>query len=85
MLAFGLPIKVAGLVVRAGDLLHGDQHGVVVIPHAIAAEIPEIVADIEDRERKMIAVCQTPAVTLDDIKAARQAMRHTNLKDSPEV
>jgi len=75
ILAFGLPVKVAGLIVRPGDLLHGDQHGVVVIPHEIAAEIPSIAAGLEAREQRMIAVCQKPGVTLDEIKAARQAMR----------
>ena len=75
MVDFGLPVKVGGLVVRPGDLLHGDQHGVVVIPPEIAARVPEAAARIEARERTMIAVCQRPGVTLDELKAARQAMQ----------
>ena len=75
MVDFGLPVKVAGLWVRPGELLHGDQHGVVVVPPEIAAQIPEAAAKIEARERKMIAVCQKPGVTLDEIKAARKAMQ----------
>jgi len=75
MVDFGLPVKVGGLVIHPGDLLHGDQHGVVVIPPEIAAKIPEAAARIEARERKMIAVCQKPGVTLDEIKAARKAMQ----------
>jgi 4-hydroxy-4-methyl-2-oxoglutarate aldolase len=75
MVDFGLPVKVGGLWVRSGDLLHGDQHGVVVIPPEIAPRIPEAAARIEARERTMIAVCQKPGVTLDEIKAARKAMQ----------
>jgi regulator of RNase E activity RraA len=75
MVDFGLPVKVAGLVIRPGDLLHGDQHGVVVIPAEIAARIPEAAAKIEARERTMIAVCQKPGVGLDELKAARKAMQ----------
>ncbi|HEV8310713.1 MAG TPA: RraA family protein [Methylomirabilota bacterium] len=75
MVDFGLPVKVGGLVVRPGDLLHGDQHGVVVIPPEIAARIPEAATRIEARERTMIAVCQKPGVTLDQLKAARKAMQ----------
>ncbi|MGH7321324.1 MAG: RraA family protein [Candidatus Rokuibacteriota bacterium] len=75
MVDFGLPVKVGGLVVRPGDLLHGDQHGVIVIPPEIAARIPEAAARIEARERTMIAVCQKPGVTPDEIKAARKAMQ----------
>lgn len=75
MVDFGLPVKVAGLVVRPGDLLHGDQHGVVVIPPEIAARIPEAAQRIEARERTMIAACQKPGVTPDELKAARKAMQ----------
>jgi regulator of RNase E activity RraA len=75
MVDFGLPVKVGGLVIRPGDLLHGDQHGVVVIPREIAREIPAAAARIEARERAMITVCQKPGVTLDEIKAARKAMQ----------
>jgi regulator of RNase E activity RraA len=75
MVDFGLPVKVGGLWVRPGDLLHGDEHGVVVIPPEIAAQIPEAAAKIEARERRMIAVCQKPGVTLDELKAARTQMR----------
>jgi regulator of RNase E activity RraA len=77
MVDFGLPVKVGGLWIRPGDLLHGDQHGVVVVPAEIAAKIPEAAARIEARERKMIAVCQKPGVTVDELKAARTAMRQS--------
>lgn len=75
MVDFGLPVKVAGLIVRPGDLVHADQHGVIAIPHEIAARIPEAAAKIEARERTMIGTCQKPGVTLEEIKAARKAMQ----------
>jgi regulator of RNase E activity RraA len=75
MVDFGLPVKVAGLWIKPGELLHGDQHGVVVVPPEIAAKIPEAAARIEARERTMIAVCQKPGVSLDELKAARKAMQ----------
>jgi regulator of RNase E activity RraA len=77
MVDFGAPVKVGGLWIRPGDLLHGDQHGVVVVPPEIAPRIPEAAAKIEARERKMIAVCQKPGVTLEELKAARTAMRQS--------
>jgi regulator of RNase E activity RraA len=75
MVDFGLPVKVGGLWIRPGELLHGDQHGVVVIPPEIAGRIPEAAAKIEARERTMIAVCQKPGVTVEELKAARKAMQ----------
>ena len=77
MVDFGIPVKVGGLLVRPGDLLHGDEHGVLVIPHEIAPRISEAAARIEARERKMIAVCRKTGVTLDELKAARTAMRQS--------
>ena len=34
--AVGVPVRVAGLNVAPGDLLHGDQHGVLRIPREVA-------------------------------------------------
>lgn len=35
-----VPVRVGGLTINPGDLLHGDCNGVVTIPIEIAAEIP---------------------------------------------
>jgi regulator of RNase E activity RraA len=77
MVDFGLPVKVGGLVIHPGDLLHGDLHGVVVVPRDIAAEIPERAAAIEARERRMIAACQASRVTVEKLKAARKDMQQS--------
>jgi regulator of RNase E activity RraA len=50
----GKPVTVGGLTVRAGDLLHGDQHGVTSVPLEIARELPEAAAQVEERERRLI-------------------------------
>jgi regulator of RNase E activity RraA len=36
-----VPVNVGGVVIRPGDLLHGDRNGVTTIPAEIASEIPE--------------------------------------------
>ncbi len=33
MVDFGAPVKVGGLLVKPGDLLMGDKHGVISITH----------------------------------------------------
>jgi len=35
-----VPVRVGGLTINPGDLLHGDCNGVVTIPIEIAAEVP---------------------------------------------
>ncbi len=36
--SFGGEVRVAGMTVRSGDLIHADRHGAVVIPLDVAAE-----------------------------------------------
>jgi regulator of RNase E activity RraA len=69
MVDFGLPVKVGGVWIKPGDLVHGDQHGVVTVPHEIAAQIPEAIAKVEADERKIISLCQTTGFTADKLKA----------------
>ena len=39
LVGVGEPVTVGGLAVRPGDLLHGDQHGVLSIPFEIAGAL----------------------------------------------
>jgi 4-hydroxy-4-methyl-2-oxoglutarate aldolase len=50
----GHGISVGGLAVRPGDLLHADRHGVLLIPDAIAAELPAAADKIIATEQKLI-------------------------------
>jgi len=75
MVDFGLPVKVGGLWVKPGDLLHGDQHGVVSIPHEIASKVPEAVLKVEAAERRIIAACQAPDFSAEKLKALYREVR----------
>ncbi len=75
MVDFGIPIKVGGVWVKPGDLIHGDQHGVCTIPHDIAARIPAAIANVEADERKIISVCQSPGFTADKLKELYKQIR----------
>lgn len=60
LLEYGVPVTVGGLTVNPGDILMGDQHGVIAIPSEIAAQIPAAVAEIEKGERRIIDFCNSP-------------------------
>lgn len=75
MVRMGLPVRVGGLTVRPGDLLHGDQHGVVRIPDEVAREVPAAAARVEEAEREIIACCQGPDFTVERLKATWQKLR----------
>jgi len=64
----GGTVDVAGLRIAPGDLLHGDQHGVVSIPAEIADQIPATVERIRERERKIVQYCHSPGFTLEGLK-----------------
>jgi regulator of RNase E activity RraA len=45
ILHVGMPVRVGGLTVQTGQLLHGDANGVTRIPLEIASEVAEAAAD----------------------------------------
>jgi 4-hydroxy-4-methyl-2-oxoglutarate aldolase len=60
----GQPVTLGGIEVRPGDLLHGDQHGVMTIPAEIAAEVPEVAARLQEAERKIIGFCRSKSFSV---------------------
>jgi 4-hydroxy-4-methyl-2-oxoglutarate aldolase len=54
---FGQPVEVGGLEIVPGDLLLADQHGVLSIPREIAARIPQVAEQIEERRRCLVELC----------------------------
>jgi len=51
ILHLGLPVRVGGLMVDEGDLLHGDCNGVTSIPIQIASEVAEVAAEFVRSEQ----------------------------------
>ncbi len=54
---YGTPVRVGGAVIAPGDLLHGDRHGVVVIPAEIAGELADVATEVEAAEKELIRYC----------------------------
>jgi 4-hydroxy-4-methyl-2-oxoglutarate aldolase len=48
------------LIVNPGDLLHADQHGVIVVPSEIAHEVAERAHEVEQNERNIINFFRSP-------------------------
>ena len=63
----GRPVRIGGLTVHPGDLLHGDQHGVVVIPHEIAADVAARASEVENGERAIINFFRSPDFSPDKV------------------
>jgi regulator of RNase E activity RraA len=67
---FARPVNVAGMRVRDGDLIHADQHGAVVIPHAAAASLKATAEQIAKREKVIIEAAGRPGFNIDQLRAA---------------
>lgn len=72
---FGTPVKVGGLRVNPGDLIHADKHGALVIPPEIAREVPAAAAEVERGERTIIECCQSADFSVDRLKELMGAFR----------
>ena len=62
---YGVPVRVHGMDVSPGDLVHADRHGAVVVPHEAAAHIAAAVAKIAAREAVLIEAAQRPGFDID--------------------
>ena len=71
---WGSPVTVHGMEVVDQDLIHMDQHGAVVIPVNVAADIVAEAERIGKREKILIGAAQQPGFSVEDIKTAYQSM-----------
>jgi regulator of RNase E activity RraA len=56
----GVPVTVGGLTVEPGDLLHADKHGVLLIPHDLAASLPEAADKVIASEQRFLTWVRSP-------------------------
>jgi len=66
-LDFGNVVKIGGLEIKHGDLLHGDRHGILSIPIEIASEIPAAVEKLQLDEQKVIDFCRSQNFSVDQL------------------
>ena len=60
----GVPVQVQGLVIRPGDLLHGDENGVLLIPPGIEETLPGKVDAVRSMEGELLDYVRSPDFTL---------------------
>jgi regulator of RNase E activity RraA len=82
---YGGSVRVGGITVRPGDLLHADQHGVLIIhPEIPLPELISVAAKIEALEQEIFSYCQSDQFTpqgleelLREIRARRSSLVST--------
>jgi 4-hydroxy-4-methyl-2-oxoglutarate aldolase len=67
IIEFGEPVEIGGLKIRSGDLIHGDRHGVQMIPLEIATQVPAEASKILEEERKLVGFCRSAEFSLEGL------------------
>lgn len=55
----GETLNIDRMDVQPGDLLHGDQHGILSVPLQIAPELPAVAARLQRAEQKVADYCRS--------------------------
>lgn len=77
LVEIGIPVRVGGLVVKPGDLIIGDKHGVISVPWEIARDVPKAAQLVEDWERPIIDFCKSGDFTINGLKERYMSPRPT--------
>ncbi len=64
----GVPVQVGGMTVQPGDLLHGDENGLLTVPEAAWAGVLEAVARVRARERRLMDFVRSREFSLEKLK-----------------
>ena len=71
----GQPVTVGGLRVSPGDLIHADQHGVLLIPREVAAELPAAAERVISAEQTLLKWVRSSDFDADEL-IERRRVRH---------
>ncbi len=67
---FGEPVEIGGLRISAGDLLHGDLHGIQSIPAGYAKRLIRIARALIDKEQELFRLCESDGFNVEKLCAA---------------
>jgi regulator of RNase E activity RraA len=74
---WGQPVKIGGLSIQPGDLIHGDRHGVQSIPLSVAAEVARVADTLDLQEAELIDLCRSPRFSIQSLSEMFERMRVT--------
>jgi regulator of RNase E activity RraA len=71
----GQPVTVGGLRVSPGDLIHADQHGVLLIPREIAGELAAAAERVIATEQSLLRWVRSSEFDADEL-IERRRVKH---------
>jgi 4-hydroxy-4-methyl-2-oxoglutarate aldolase len=64
----GVPIQILGVELKPGDLLHGDENGLLRVPAAALGGIEQAVERVRARERHLMDFMRSPEFAVEKLK-----------------
>lgn len=65
----GVPVTVCGMPVQPGELLHGDENGLITVPAVERARLEQAVEEIRRTERRVMDYVRSPEFSIDGYEA----------------
>ncbi len=81
---YNCSVKVGGIKVKPGDLLHADIHGVIKVPKKIVSDLIDVCRKIQDSEKPVLERCQQyfnqGSISKDEIQEVLEEMNRRKPK-----
>jgi len=74
LIEVNVPVELDGVLIRPGDLLHGDINGVTTIPLSIAAQVAAAAIRYRETEAELLAYVNSPEFSVEGL--IRRAPKH---------
>jgi regulator of RNase E activity RraA len=68
IVSVGQPVTIGGLKIETGDLLHGDQDGIVNVPLSIAASLPDKIEQMRAQEGDVLRLCRSSTFSVNGLR-----------------
>ncbi len=65
----GVRIQIGGLEINSGDLIHGDQHGIIRVPKELASRIPKTAVALRQKEAEIVSFCRSQDFSIEELRA----------------
>ena len=60
---YGGPVEVGNLTIHPGELIHGDRHGIITVPHELVPRLPAAARAIGEKKQELIDLSRNPGTT----------------------
>ena len=75
---FGGPVQVGGLKIQPSDLIHGDRHGIIIVPGNLATQLPAVARSIAEKKQQVMELSKKPGVTFEELGQALRDLHDFN-------